>query len=105
MKTLLKLYISGQTSRSIKTINNLKRLVEHVPEGQCETRIIDILEHPQAAFEDHVVATPCLIKRSDAPGDRRFIGDLSRIQDLLLDQDIELNTSYSSVKFQETDNG
>ena len=93
MKAILKLYITGETSRSIRAISNLKRLAERVPKERCVIRIIDILKDPQAAFKDHIVATPCLIKRSDAPGDRRFIGDLSQVHDLLLDYNTELDMS------------
>jgi circadian clock protein KaiB len=75
-KYLLKLYISGQTSRSERAITNLRRICDGQFNGSCETIIIDILERPQLAEDEKILATPMLVKQLPPPV-RRIIGDLS----------------------------
>jgi circadian clock protein KaiB len=78
----LKLYITGQTSRSEQAISNLNRLCESHWPDQYTVRIIDVLEQPHLAEEDGIVATPTLIKTAPPPM-RRIIGDLSETQKVL----------------------
>lgn len=75
-KFLLKLYITGQTARSIRAIANLYRICEQELPGQYELIIIDLLERPQLAEEEKILATPTVIKVLPPPM-RRLIGDLS----------------------------
>lgn len=86
-KYLLKLFITGETSRSKHAIANLKRICETL-DGRYEMMIIDTLERPQLAEEENVLATPMLIKQLPPPL-RRVIGDLSDIETVLLGLDIE----------------
>lgn len=86
-KYLLKLFITGETSRSKHAIANLKRICESL-DGQYEMIIIDTLERPQMAEEENVLATPMLIKQMPPPL-RRIIGDLSDIEKVLLGLDIQ----------------
>jgi circadian clock protein KaiB len=81
-KTQLKLFITGQTPRSIYAVENLKRLCQEALRDQCEVIIIDVLENPELAEDDRVLATPTLIKSAPPPA-RRVIGDLSDIQKVL----------------------
>ncbi len=81
-KYQLKLFITGQTPRSTYAIANLNHLCHSALHDQCEVLIIDVLEHPELAEEDKVLATPTLIKVSPPPA-RRVIGDLSDIQKVI----------------------
>ncbi len=81
-KYLLKLFITGQTPRSSYAVANLNRLCHDALHDQCEVVIIDVLEHPELAEEDKVLATPTLIKSSPPPA-RRVIGDLSDVQKVI----------------------
>lgn len=80
---LLKLYVTGKTAKSEVAIANLRRLCAEELDGRYELQIIDVLEHPEAAETDKILATPTLIKRLPPPL-RRVIGDLSDRQKVLL---------------------
>ncbi len=86
-KFLLKLYISGKTPRSENAIRNLRQICEENINEQYEIAIIDILEHPQSAEDERILATPTLIK-SLPPPLRRLIGDLSETEKVLVGLDI-----------------
>lgn len=78
-KYQLKLFVTGQTPRSAFAITNLKRICHEALRDQCEVVIIDVLDNPELAEEEKVLATPTLIKVSPLPA-RRVIGDLSDVQ-------------------------
>jgi circadian clock protein KaiB len=80
---VLKLYVAGKTPRTDLAIANLRRICEEDLKGEYELQIIDVLEHPQKAEDDRVLATPTLIKQLPPPL-RRVIGDLSDKQKVLL---------------------
>lgn len=82
-KYALRLYITGQTPRSLRAIENLRRICEEELGGDYELKIIDVLEQPQMANEDKILATPTLIRLLPPPT-RRIIGDLSDTQAVLL---------------------
>lgn len=82
-KYLLKLYVTGDSPRSERAIANLQRICQERLGDQYELTIIDILEQPQLAEEDKVLATPMLVKQSPPPR-RHVIGDLSNTEQLLL---------------------
>jgi len=86
-KILLKLYITGKTSRSEQAISNLREICEREMKGQYELHIIDVLEQPQLAEDDRILATPTLIKELPLPI-RKIIGDLSETEKVLLGLDI-----------------
>ena len=88
-KYLLKLYITGQTSRSERAIVNLRRICNERMNGECEMAIIDILERPQMAEDERILATPMLIRQSPPPV-RRIIGDLSNIDRVMRELDLPL---------------
>lgn len=90
-KYLLKLYVTGRTPRAEKAIANLRRICEEDLHGQYELQIIDVLEHPQLAEDEKILATPTLIKRLPPPL-RRVIGDLSDKEKVLLGLDVWPNT-------------
>ena len=72
----LKLFITGQTIRSRSAIKNLNCICNEELADQCVVDIIDVLEQPQAAEDEKILATPTLIKAVPPPV-RRIIGDLS----------------------------
>lgn len=84
---MLKLYITGRTPRAERAIDNLRRLCKDELEGCYEVEIIDVLEHPQLAENDRILATPTLIKQLPPPL-RRVIGDLSNSDKVLLGLDV-----------------
>lgn len=78
-KTQLKLFVTGQTPRSTYAIANLNRICQEVLLDECDMSIIDVLEQPDLAEEEKVLATPTLIKIAPPPA-RRVIGDLSDLR-------------------------
>ena len=87
-KAKLKLFITGQTPRSEKAINNMKHICENELKGQVELIIIDVIERPQLAEDEKILATPTLIKELPPPL-RRVIGDLSDKQKVLIGLDLQ----------------
>ena len=81
-KFLLKLFVAGQSPRASVAIANLKLICANELEGQFDLEIIDVLEHPQIAEDERILATPTLIKRLPLPH-RRVIGDLSDTERVL----------------------
>ncbi|HEX9310656.1 MAG TPA: circadian clock KaiB family protein [Gemmatimonadaceae bacterium] len=82
-KYLLKLYVTGTSARTSVAIANLQRICEQELEGRYELEIIDVLESPQIAEDEKILATPTLIKQLPPPL-RRVIGDLSDKDKVLL---------------------
>ena len=85
---VLKLYVTGQTSRSERAVANLRRICEEEFAGQYEMVVIDILERPQLAEDEKILATPTLIKLLPPPI-RRIIGDLSDKERVLVGIDVQ----------------
>lgn len=75
-KYVLKLYVTDRTPRSEQAIMNLRRICQEKLDDNYEIVVIDVLERPQNAEDDRIVATPTLIRHSPAPI-RRVVGDLS----------------------------
>jgi circadian clock protein KaiB len=82
-KFLLKLYVAGSTPRAALAIENLRRICDNDLAGRYDLEIIDVLEHPELAEQDKILATPTLIKQLPPPL-RRVIGDLSDSEKVLL---------------------
>jgi circadian clock protein KaiB len=80
---LLKLYVTGTSPRAQVAIANLRRICEEELHGEYQLEIIDVLEHPQLAEDEKILATPTLIKQLPPPL-RRVIGDLSDKEKVLL---------------------
>ena len=75
-RTLLRLYIAGQSPKSLRAIENLTVICEEHLAGKYEIEVIDLLEQPRLAKGDQIVAVPTLIRALPEPV-RRIIGDLS----------------------------
>ncbi len=87
-KVLLKLYVTGQTPKTERAIANLRRICEEDLGGQYEMAVIDVLERPQLAEDEKILATPTLVKMLPPPL-RRVIGDLSDTEKVLLGLDMQ----------------
>jgi circadian clock protein KaiB len=83
----LKLYVTGRTSRSDQAIENVKKIYSALGEN-ANLIIIDVLDDPDTAEKDKILATPTLI-REDVDKYRRVIGDMSDIPRLLSWLDLE----------------
>ncbi|MHB9030586.1 MAG: circadian clock KaiB family protein [Candidatus Latescibacterota bacterium] len=77
-----RLYVTGNTPRSRNAIANLKRICEEYLGGECDIQVINLLESPQLARQDNIVAIPTLIKDLPAPV-WIMIGDLSNLERIL----------------------
>ena len=75
-KFRFKLYVAGQTPRSQQAVTNLRQLCEESLPGRYDMEVIDVLQHPDLAEDERILATPTLVKLSPTPI-RRVIGDLS----------------------------
>lgn len=84
---ILKLFVSGSTPRSERAIANLRRLCEDEFPECYELQVIDVIEHPEQAEAERVLATPTLIKQLPPPL-RRVIGDLSDRDKVFLGLDL-----------------
>ncbi len=78
----LKLYIVGRTERSKKSVEDLTAVLEADLRGQYFLKIIDIMENPQLAEKDKILATPTVVKTCPPPV-RKIIGDLSQRETVL----------------------
>ena len=85
--TVLKLYVTGRTPRSERAIATLQRICEEQLADVYELEVIDVLENPQLAEDEKILATPTLIKTLPPPI-RRVIGDLSDTDKVLLGLDL-----------------
>ena len=88
-KARLRLYITGQTSKSQVAIANMRRICAEELNGEYELDIVDVLERPQLAENEKILATPTLIKDLPPPL-RRLIGDLSNKEQVLLGLDLAM---------------
>ena len=75
-KWQLRLYVAGQTEKSVAAFANLNRICEQYLPGEFEIEVIDLTENPRLAREDQIVAIPTLIRKLPEPI-RKIIGDLS----------------------------
>lgn len=83
----LRLYVAGQTPRSLTAFANLKRLCEELLPGRYEIEVIDLARHPHLAQADQIIALPTLVRKLPAPI-RRIIGDLSNLERVKVGMDL-----------------
>jgi circadian clock protein KaiB len=83
----LRLYVAGQTPRSIAAIANLKKICDAHLSGRYDITIIDLMKDPALAQRDQIVAIPTLIRHLPEPL-KRIIGDLSNVDKVLVGLDI-----------------
>ena len=79
----LRLYVAGQTPKSLAAFANLKKICEEHLAGQYEIEVIDLLKEPQLASGDQILAIPTLVRKLPEPI-RKIIGDLSNTERVLV---------------------
>jgi circadian clock protein KaiB len=84
----LRLYVAGQTPKSVAAITNLKKLCDRHLAGRYNVQVIDLMKDPALAQRDQIVAIPTLIRQLPEPM-KRVIGDLSNSDRVLVGLDIE----------------
>jgi len=89
MVCLLKLYITGKTPLGIRAIKNLKKIIEQY-NISCNYEIINVLENPEIAEKEKILATPLLII-INSKGYKRIVGDLSDSKQVLSELNLTLN--------------
>ncbi len=83
----LRLYVAGQTPRSITALENLERICEQHLAGQYRIEVIDLLRDPKLARGDQILAVPTLVRKLPEPV-RKIIGDLSNEERVLIGLDL-----------------
>ena len=83
----LRLYVAGQTPRSLTAFAHLKRICEEHLAGRYRIEIIDLLENPTLAKGDQILAIPTLVRKLPEPV-RKIIGDLSNTERVLVGLDL-----------------
>ncbi|TFI54885.1 circadian clock protein KaiB [Mastigocladus laminosus UU774] len=83
----LRLYVAGQTPKSLKAFANLKKICEEYLEGQYRIEVIDLMENPQLAKGDQILAIPTLVRKLPEPV-KQIIGDLSNTEKVLVGLDL-----------------
>lgn len=89
----LRLYVAGQSPRSLHAFANLKSLCDEHLAGHYEIEIIDLVEHPALARRDEILAIPTLVRRLPPPS-RKIIGDLSNTERVLVGLQLQAKSSW-----------
>lgn len=84
---ILRLYVAGQTRKSLTAFANLKKICEEYLGGRYRIEVIDLLENPQLAKGDQILAIPTLVRRLPPPI-KKIIGDLSNTERVLVGLDL-----------------
>ncbi|HEX3570615.1 MAG TPA: circadian clock KaiB family protein [Acidobacteriaceae bacterium] len=93
-KWRLRLYVAGQSTKSIAAFANLKRICETHLKGMYEIEVIDLLVDPQLAKGDQIIAVPTLVRQLPAPV-KKIIGDLAKEDRVLIGLDLKSSISKS----------
>jgi len=83
----LRLYVAGQTPKSLQAFANLKQICEEHLLGRYQIEVIDLVENPQLAKGDQILAIPTLVRKLPEPL-RKIIGDLSNTERVLVGLDL-----------------
>lgn len=84
---ILKLYVAGQTKKSLAAFANLKKICEEHLEGKYRIQVIDLLQNPQLAAGEQIIAIPTLVRKLPEPL-KKIIGDLSDTEKVLVGLDV-----------------
>ena len=93
----LRLYVAGQTARSLRAFANLKKICEEHLERKYRIEVIDLLEDPQLAEGDQILAIPTLVRKLPPPV-KKIIGDLSDTERVLVGLDLRERSHTKAVK-------
>ncbi len=86
---ILRLYVAGQTPKSITAFKNLKAICEEQLKGKYQIEVIDLIKNPQLCREDQILAVPTLVRKLPVPV-RKIIGDLSNTERVLVGLDLKV---------------
>jgi circadian clock protein KaiB len=86
---VLRLYVAGQSPRSLRALANIRRICSDLLPGSHDLEVIDLYQQPELAQDAQIVALPTLVKQLPRPH-RMLIGDLSNTQDVLRELDLSL---------------
>jgi circadian clock protein KaiB len=86
---VLRLYVAGQSPRSLRALANLRKICSDLLPGRYDLEVIDLYQQPELAQDAQIVALPTLVKQSPKPH-RMLIGDLSNTADVLRELDLSL---------------
>lgn len=92
-KFVLKLYVTGDTSRAERAIANLRSICDKELHGQYELIVVDVLENPQLAEQEKIMVTPTLIRELPPPR-RRIIGDMTDTARVILGLNLHHTIDY-----------
>jgi len=92
---VLRLYVTGTTRNSERAIVNIRKICEEHLQGRYDLEIVDISQHPMLAKGEQIIAAPTLIKKLPLPL-RRFIGDMSQTERILLGLDLRKTTERAA---------
>jgi circadian clock protein KaiB len=84
----LRLYVAGQTTKSLTAFANLRRICEEHLAGRYEIEVIDLLKHPELAQSDQIIALPTLVRKLPEPI-KRIVGDLSNSERVIVGMNLE----------------
>jgi circadian clock protein KaiB len=84
---VLKLYVAGQTPKSIEAFDNLKKISEEHLKGRYKIEVIDLVKNPRLAKDDQIFAIPTLVRKLPEPL-KKIIGDLSNTERVLVGLDV-----------------
>ena len=88
---VLRLYVAGQTPKSLAAVANLTKICEDNLAGRYQLQVVDLLESPQLARGDQILAIPTLVRKRPMP-ERKIIGDLSNTERVLAGLDLRNQT-------------
>ena len=83
----LRLYVAGQTAKSLQAFANLKRICEEHLDGKYKIEVVDLMKNPELAKGDQIFALPTLVRKLPEPV-RKIIGDLSNTERVLVGLDL-----------------
>ena len=87
----LRLYVAGQTAKSLQAFSNLKRICEEHLDGRYQIEVVDLTKNPELAKGDQIFALPTLVRKLPEPV-RKIIGDLSNTERVLVGLDLRPRT-------------
>lgn len=96
-KMMLRLYVAGQTPKSLVAISNLKKICAQHADAEYEIEVIDLLKKPQLAHGDQILAIPTLVRSLPQPM-RKIIGDLSDTEKVLVGLNLRPPHSKAAAK-------
>lgn len=92
----LKLYVAGQTPKSLRAFANLKKICDEHMGGRCRIEVIDLIKNPKLAREDAILAIPTVVRKLPLPL-RKIIGDLSDTENVLVGLQMRSSMDISEI--------